>query len=188
MNPFPPITKVLTLVVQEERQRPVNQGLSLSNDSQILGDSSISIAIASFNSKSKWERPLCSNCGIQGHIVDKCYKLHGYPPSYKTREKSNPPKVQINKTSSYVLDGFGSCPQDSPVNTLTSDQCKQLITLLSSQLQIGSQTLTDTPQLGPSVSSLSSNLSLSLWPTTLQLFLLVHECWILEQRIMFVIF
>ena len=53
MNPLPPITKVFTLVVQEESQRPVNQGLSLSNDSQILGDSGISIAIASFNSKSK---------------------------------------------------------------------------------------------------------------------------------------
>ena len=121
MNPLPPITKVFTLVVQEESQRPVNQGLSLSNDSQILGDSGISIAIASFNSKSKWERPLCSNCGIQGHIVDKCYKLHRYPPSYKTREKSNPLKVQINKTSSNVLNGFGLCPQDSPLNTLTSD-------------------------------------------------------------------
>lgn len=33
MDPLPPITKVFTLVVQEERQRAVNQGLSLSNES-----------------------------------------------------------------------------------------------------------------------------------------------------------
>ena len=90
MDPFPLITKDFTLVVQEERQRAVNQGFSLSNDSQILGDSSISIIAASFNSKSKGERPLCPHCGIQGHTFDKCYKFHKYPPDYKTIGKSNP--------------------------------------------------------------------------------------------------
>lgn len=29
------------------------------------------------------DQPLCTHCGILGHTKDKCYKLHGYPPSYK---------------------------------------------------------------------------------------------------------
>ena len=107
---MPPITKVFALIVQEERQHAVNQGLSLSNDFQILGDSGISIVAASFNSKSKQERPLYSHYGIQGHTVEKCYKLHGYPLGYKTRGKSNPSKVQINQTRSNILDGSMSSP------------------------------------------------------------------------------
>ena len=109
-SPLPPITKVFALIVQEERQHAVNQGLSLSNDFQILGDSGISIVAASFNSKSKQERPLYSHYGIQGHTVEKCYKLHGYPLGYKTWGKSNSPKVQINQTSSNILDGSASSP------------------------------------------------------------------------------
>ena len=105
-----PITKVFALVAQEERQRSVNQGLSLSNDSQILGDSGISTVATSFNSKSKQERPLYSHYGIQGHTIEKCYKLHGYPLGYKTWGKSNSPKVQINQTSSNILDGSASSP------------------------------------------------------------------------------
>ncbi|XP_010490457.1 PREDICTED: uncharacterized protein LOC104768231 [Camelina sativa] len=27
-------------------------------------------------------RPLCTHYGMTGHVVQKCYKLHGYPPGY----------------------------------------------------------------------------------------------------------
>ncbi|XP_019091123.1 PREDICTED: uncharacterized protein LOC109128723 [Camelina sativa] len=27
-------------------------------------------------------RPLCTHCGMSGHVVQKCFKLHGYPPDY----------------------------------------------------------------------------------------------------------
>ncbi|XP_019096461.1 PREDICTED: uncharacterized protein LOC109130846 [Camelina sativa] len=26
--------------------------------------------------------PLCTHCGMSGHVVQKCFKLHGYPPGY----------------------------------------------------------------------------------------------------------
>uniref|UniRef100_A0A2N9GQ92 Reverse transcriptase Ty1/copia-type domain-containing protein n=1 Tax=Fagus sylvatica TaxID=28930 RepID=A0A2N9GQ92_FAGSY len=50
----------------------------------------------------KKERPTCTHCGLLGHTVDKCYKLHGFPPGYKTRGKA--PAV-ANQTS---LSAFGS--------------------------------------------------------------------------------
>jgi hypothetical protein len=34
-------------------------------------------------SNARKERPLCTHCGLYGHIVEKCYKLHGFPPGFK---------------------------------------------------------------------------------------------------------
>ena len=30
---------------------------------------------------------MCNHCGKIGHIMGKCYKLIGYPPSYKQKGK-----------------------------------------------------------------------------------------------------
>lgn len=36
------------------------------------------------------QKPVCTHCWKMGHTVQKCYKLHGFPPGYKT--PANPPK------------------------------------------------------------------------------------------------
>ena len=38
-------------------------------------------------SKGKSSRPQCTHYGLLGHVADKCYKLHGYPPGYKFNNK-----------------------------------------------------------------------------------------------------
>uniref|UniRef100_A0A2N9H706 Reverse transcriptase Ty1/copia-type domain-containing protein n=1 Tax=Fagus sylvatica TaxID=28930 RepID=A0A2N9H706_FAGSY len=68
----------------------------------------------------KRERPLCSHCGITGHIVDKCYKLHGYPPRYKFKNK-----VHFANQSSVI--------GEDPHLPFTQAQCQQLLAMLSSQ-------------------------------------------------------
>ena len=35
------------------------------------------------------ERPTCTRCGLLGHVVEKCYKLNGYPLGYTLGYKSN---------------------------------------------------------------------------------------------------
>ena len=35
----------------------------------------------------KRDKPTYSHCVLIGHTMEKCYKLHGYPPRYKTRGK-----------------------------------------------------------------------------------------------------
>ena len=91
MNSFPLILKVFALVGQEKRQHIINQGPFSPINSLVpnISNSSTSIATTSFSPNSalkpRRERPQCSHCDIQGHIVNKCYKLHGYLPGYKPK-------------------------------------------------------------------------------------------------------
>ena len=50
---------------------------------------------------SKKERPICTYCGLTGHIADKCYKLHEYPPGCK-------PKGEIKAMANQVTGNFGN--------------------------------------------------------------------------------
>ena len=97
MDPLPSISKVFSLVVQEERQWSINPGVS-NFDSMPAHNFSPTAAASSvnLNSNSKKDRPLCSHCNILGHTIDKCYKLHGYPPGYKFKSKTQQPKAQVH--------------------------------------------------------------------------------------------
>ena len=59
---------------------------------------------------SKRERPICTYCGLTGHIADKCYKLLGYPTGYKQKgsNKAMANQVSVILPSGNVgnLDGF----------------------------------------------------------------------------------
>ena len=88
MEPVPSLSKVFSLLLQDEKQRKVGVGKKALIDT--------SSALAAFGSKpsntktfvkSKNGRPQCTHCGAMGHVVDKCYKLHGYPPGYKFKNK-----------------------------------------------------------------------------------------------------
>ena len=40
------------------------------------------------------ERYFCTHCNFHGHTIEKCYKLHGYSPGYKQKQKAQ--NVAIN--------------------------------------------------------------------------------------------
>ncbi|KHN13718.1 hypothetical protein glysoja_047572, partial [Glycine soja] len=86
MDPFPILTKVFSLVVQEEKQKEVGASTSASEVSHAFALKPSSVArnhpINCFKRSSK-NRPLCAHCGMLGHTQDRCFKLHGYPPNYK---------------------------------------------------------------------------------------------------------
>ena len=83
--------------------------------------------------KGKREQPQCSHCGLQGHTIDHCYKLHGYPPGYKPRSKTQLGQAQANQATSVVSEDLGTT--NMTLNSLSPSPCQQLIALLSSQLQ-----------------------------------------------------
>ena len=92
MEPMPPLSKVFFLLLQDEKQRKVGDGKKALVDALA--------ALAAFGSKSgntknfaksKNGRPQCTHYGAMGHVVDRCYKLHGYPPRYKFKNKGGQP-------------------------------------------------------------------------------------------------
>ncbi|KAL2526366.1 Uncharacterized protein Adt_11420 [Abeliophyllum distichum] len=100
----------------------------------------------------KKERPFCTHCNFHGHTVERCYKLHGYPPGFKHKQRdsssSNINYTAVNQVSdqdSYKpniqLDqqnGVGNFFQ-----SLNSNQCQQLMSMLSGQLDSSTKTATD---------------------------------------------
>ena len=96
MDPIPPLSKVFSLILQDEKQRKVGAAKKMQLDTA----ATLAAALASKNvknsSKSKTRRPQCTHCGAMGHVVDKCCKLHGYPPGYKL--KTNKGQVAIAPT------------------------------------------------------------------------------------------
>jgi hypothetical protein len=91
----------------------------------------------------KKDRPMCSHCGVAGHIVDKCYKLHGFPPGYKSRGNAH----AANQVS--VL--------EEPHMPITQAQCQQLLALLSSQASLNAVPPPQTPPPASSQSEASSS-------------------------------
>ncbi|KAJ1378680.1 hypothetical protein SESBI_47577 [Sesbania bispinosa] len=93
----------------------------------------------------KKDRPLCSHCGILGHTIDKCFKIHGYTPGFKNKSKGPNVVAQVSDSS------IGT------VNQLSAAQCQQLIDMLSSQL-----TAPSTSNDKPDDQAFSSGIALSI--------------------------
>ncbi|KAL6315352.1 hypothetical protein AAG906_000458 [Vitis piasezkii] len=120
----PLLTKVFALVIQENRQRNINYGFS------------------------SFGNPL-----VLGHTIDKCYKPHGYPPRYKPRSKNSMGEAQAHQTTFVVSDNIGSASSDATLGALASNQCQQLIALLSSQLHRSTTVTLESQEQGASSGS-----------------------------------
>lgn len=70
-------------------------------------------------------RPICSHCRIKGHVIDKCYKLHGYPPGYRSNNRTN--AVSNGNTTS-------SSKQSAFFASLNNDQYTHLMWMLQTHL------------------------------------------------------
>ncbi|XP_057975847.1 uncharacterized protein LOC131163123 [Malania oleifera] len=85
-------------------------------------------------SHGKKEKPVCSHCGLLGHTAEICYKVHGYPPSYKSRYKHNAPSAnQVILTT--------NTEQSSEVQHLpfTQEQLRQIMAIMHPSPEIQPQ-------------------------------------------------
>uniref|UniRef100_A0A2N9GWN9 Uncharacterized protein n=1 Tax=Fagus sylvatica TaxID=28930 RepID=A0A2N9GWN9_FAGSY len=123
VDPLPSINKVFSLVTQEERQRDLIP-------SSVVQSIESAVAFAATNSRfnsgtrnyGKKERHMCSHCGIPGHTVDKCYKLHGYPPSYRSKNKAMANQVMFAPIATDMTnEASTSSPQVATVISSTSN-------------------------------------------------------------------
>ncbi|KAG7544005.1 Zinc finger CCHC-type [Arabidopsis thaliana x Arabidopsis arenosa] len=113
LKPIPSIEEVFNMVTQDERQKnlkPIakNDNVVFQASAHVQSTADVSQNQAAYNGYSyngpldntayavqnqfrpRGNRPLCTHCGQSGHVIQKCYKLHGYPPGYIPGYKSNP--------------------------------------------------------------------------------------------------
>jgi len=81
-------------------------------------------------------RPICSFYNRVGHIAERCYKKHGFPPGFtpkgKAGEKLQKPKpLAANVAESSEV----NTSLESMVGNLSKEQLQQFIAMFSSQLQ-----------------------------------------------------
>ncbi|XP_073024419.1 uncharacterized protein [Primulina eburnea] len=120
--------------ISEERQRSIHHDVAaIPGQSLVFNTSNVAAVRGAPTIKgSNFDRPICSHCHFPNHNVDKCYKLHGYPPSHpKYKQKQSEGKAHVNHAR--------SCPDDILPTVgenlnLNPNHCRQLIAFLSSQL------------------------------------------------------
>lgn len=98
----------------------------------------------------------CSYCQRAGHTIEKCFKIHGYPNSFKTNVQGN---MQVNRTRKFqnpnmiqgnvvfIEEEFGDVQQynqriqqhnSSSIMGINQEQYSRLVEILQ-QLKIGQQ-------------------------------------------------
>lgn len=84
MEPKPLLSKIFNLISQEKCQRSMKSTSNLTFQASPISSSHEPIIAAYSGGYNKQKNiPICSHCGLSGHIVNRCYKLHGYPQGYK---------------------------------------------------------------------------------------------------------
>ncbi|KAM6553829.1 hypothetical protein CsatB_014591 [Cannabis sativa] len=140
LDPCPPLNKVFSMVVNQERQRTLGHRSFPSMAAATSSNSQDNAPAANVASKNKRPRPHCTHCQKPGHYRDKCYFLVGFPPGYGNRKPSDNPPVNTKKsdTGTHTRNpqaSHVSSTADASTPQLTPAQCQQIISMLTQQLQ-----------------------------------------------------
>jgi hypothetical protein len=98
MEPFPDLNTAFSMIVQHESF----------NALEVVDDTPVEINLADGKRPSYYKgkgashgnsNKSCTFCGKGGHTVEICYRKNGYPPGFKYRDGSTPPKTAM---ASYI--------------------------------------------------------------------------------------
>ncbi|XP_062103351.1 uncharacterized protein LOC133814402 [Humulus lupulus] len=121
IDPFPSLSKVFSMIIQEENQRK----FCPSQHTTFIA--AVPPSVPPSTSRTKKMRPTCTHCLKPGHLKEKCFFLHGFPPGYGDRRKSE--SVKTNQV--FASTSSPSAPILQPSHLELN---QQLIALLSQQL------------------------------------------------------
>ncbi|KAG7942664.1 hypothetical protein I3843_16G115500 [Carya illinoinensis] len=127
LEPLPSITKVFSFIIQEEKQREVGpmERVGFESNVAFMNKRVEGLKVNTGKQEYRKEKVLCTQCGMTNHIVDKCYKLHGYPPSYKQKGKVS--------SANQVMVQLSSAPFDQNCMPFSQEQYQQLLALIRPQ-------------------------------------------------------
>ena len=156
-SPLPSMSRVFSLLLQEESQRSLTNAVGISIDSQamVVEQSSriVSTSNTQFTKQKGKSDAICSHCGYSGHLVDKCFQLIGYPPGWKR------PRGKIFNSTPTAAKKFQRLPTTNNTNVLeqnssnsnmifSQEQIQNLLTLANS-LPAQTQIIMQLPMLHP---------------------------------------
>ena len=145
LDPLPSINKVYSLLIQDESQRSIAYSAgdyveSIALAAQlVVGSANLAYGGGPTGKGSKnkgKDRPVCSHSGITGHIMEKCCKLHGYPPGYRAKRKSPKANQVVGLEFGSAFGGVESdlMPVQQPYSPqgfpFTQDQYQRLLALI----------------------------------------------------------
>lgn len=161
MDPIPSLSKVYSLLIQEKTQRSIPNASVVKVDSIVLATKVSTnhvnhvTNLVNFGRKGK-DRPICTHCGKIGHTMDKCYKLHGFPPGFKFKNKPS----MAHQVSLGLGSKFTSPMHQS--SAFTPEQCQHLLTLFgaSNPSLAAPSYASDSPMANAASSSTSTNVAM----------------------------
>ncbi|XP_052626943.1 uncharacterized protein LOC128133515 [Lactuca sativa] len=144
MDPLPNVKTTFSIVSREESHHKNGALTSVSNVSKTQSSAFNSIfndrkgQIQNSN-KGTNQNLQCKNCGLKGHLFERCYKLIGYPKDFKPRIESNS-GYQRNQNKTFSVNS-SSVPSSSPSSSnasgnggtysFTSKQYNKLLILIN---------------------------------------------------------
>lgn len=162
MQHFPSLDSVYNIVLNDEKQRQVKSISHMSpahTDRPPAGSNQGKLSGFNFRPKVNFEQNrgnlFCRYCKKSGHLIDKCFKLHGFPQSnsYIKGRKSaahlstSTDCVSVDPRNSSVSAPLGDPIASQPVIPgLSRQQCDQIVSLIQ-------QTLSTSDQASSSMSS-----------------------------------
>lgn len=84
ITPLPSASRIYSIPLQEEGHRTLNSGSTTSLAIVVNTPYSMSRQPGYNNSFQDRKRLVlkCKRCGFNGHTIDKCFRLIGYPPNW----------------------------------------------------------------------------------------------------------
>ena len=134
-DPFPSVSKVYRLVLQEESHKNNGHKGSCSSQPDAVAIYANSKGNSSWNKgNGKKEMLFFTHYNMLGHTIEKCYKLHGYPPGYKPKGKSTINENQVSSNLGNVAENASVATNQHPISKA---QCEQLLAFLTSRIGLG---------------------------------------------------
>ncbi|KAJ0479698.1 putative transcription factor interactor and regulator CCHC(Zn) family [Helianthus annuus] len=135
-DPLPTVKTAFSIISREESHRD-------SNSSSKVPNVGFAAKTNQFNENkkrfTKGSNPnlKCTHCNKIGHVVDKCFELHGCPSNFRPRPNQNnnqwsKPNISANSSiNSTVNHSVSDKSASNSLNSLTSDQFTKLLDLLN---------------------------------------------------------
>ncbi|KAL2921578.1 Retrovirus-related Pol polyprotein from transposon TNT 1-94 [Bienertia sinuspersici] len=158
MHPLPSLSQAYRFVVQEQRHKELSdladnatepmafvadkrrfdtRGNNQHNKSNVQN---AGIGYNANKSYSGYKRPFCDHCKVNGHTIDKCFKIHGYPNQRISNTSFKKFAHYANNDNTDHTDiSAGSEAGNTGNISLTLEVCQQLINMLNAQKETQEQ-------------------------------------------------